>query len=306
MRRTEANGQMLGRYRPWRIGSRMLQLMQQEGLSLRTFSHLLQSCSVPPFGNILKYVSGADLSKTAEEAEKDEDFCIALGLLFLDFAVTAYQIAVVLKTDPVYLATGLPFRKDPVYPTTYPEGTESERLTRVRSAAAAIDYRGISRRICEMRSLRAMNVRQLAAAIRVSTSTVSAYENAGITKPQRFSFPVFHELCSALDVYPDYLMLGCSVFSLYNPFSDDPEIVYGYNGQFGYPAPPAPCVSLAESGVRESLPTDGSGENTPGEDYRWVSEKLGSLSAAEISLIKGAMLKWHPEWPEFPPGKDTP
>ena len=61
MRRTEANEQMLNKYDPWKIGERMLQQMERQGMSLKAFSHLLQSCSAPPCGNLPRYVSAAEM-----------------------------------------------------------------------------------------------------------------------------------------------------------------------------------------------------------------------------------------------------
>ena len=304
MRKTEENERMLERYKPRDVGRRTLRLMKAGGMTLKTFSHLLQSCSVPPFGNLPKYVSAADLAGTPERAEKDGALCEALGRLILDYAVTAYQAAIVLKTDPLYLAKGEPYRKDPAYPTTWPDGSEEEKLARVRTMAAAVDYRRISQRIREARAMRGMNVRQLAAAARVSTSTIAGYENAGITKPQRFSCPVFLAICEALDVYPDWLMLGCSMYAMYDPFSDDPEIVYGYNGHFGYPAPALRKDTLAESDGAGNPWEEKKAEEGPERDLRWLSDKLGRLSAREIAMIRSAVEKWHPEWEDGRPGQE--
>lgn len=135
-------------------------------------------------------------------SEFSSDVPERLGNFFLDFAMSSYFVAAVLRTDPIYLAFGKESRYGRLYQVKLPESAEKgvpyiDEMYFVDELRKHIDPSEIAKRIKGARKFSGNNSRDTAKEIHVSLATYLGYENPDTKNPdalQRFSFPVFYKL----------------------------------------------------------------------------------------------------------------
>ena len=215
MRQTKGNLELSNNYNPKEIGMRMLIRMEELKIPLRGFAFLMQYC---PSGyyNLNRYVSAAKQNQLVSLAKEEEGILDGLGKYFLDYAINSYLIAFALNTDVLYLATGSEQNHPEGFPRVCCYGhTDGLNLT-LAWLAGSIKPEEIAARIRRTRKRCGYRITDMLEPLHVSLVTYSNYENPKEDQPQRFSYPVFSELCSFLGAEQDEIMLGKPISEMFD------------------------------------------------------------------------------------------
>lgn len=217
--KTKTNDDLLKKYNPVEIGVRLYRRMNEIQISVREFERALHRLLPSPYSSLRKFISYADIKQTNQKTERSRDFYSGLGSFVLSYALSMYVSALILQTDTYYLATGQEF---PQYGSHFPLSSDesmhlNDRILYINNfimSRYVQDDRGMRLRIC--RENKNYSIKQLADLVKLSPSTVFAYENSDSDHLPRYSYPILMEIATVLEAPADFIVLGGSILDIYH------------------------------------------------------------------------------------------
>ena len=219
MYKTKTNDELLKKYDPCSIGRRIFNRLNEIQLSMRDFETFLIRLFPAPFSSLRKFISYAEIKNSNRQSLHGNGFFERLGNFALSYALSMYATAMILKTDTYYLATGQEYKHfgSRLLLSENEISDPNARITDIQQSLASsfcLNECGGRLRIC--REIKNLTIKQLAEQIKISPSTVYAYENNNFSDPPRYSYPLLFKLSEALDVHTDYVVLGRSILDFYH------------------------------------------------------------------------------------------
>ena len=212
MYKTKTNEELLKQYAPSNIGKRIFHRLEEMQLSMRDFESILIRLLPSQFSNMRKYIPYSEIKSTVQADRRKNSFFENLGGFALSYAITMYGIALVLKLDAYYLATGREQLGNCLLQSERGARNMNKHISAIQQmlmSSCCLDECGARLRIC--REKRKLTIKQLADLIRISPSTVCGYENSNSYNLPRYSYPILFKMSEVLGVSTDFIVLGSSI-----------------------------------------------------------------------------------------------